>query len=272
MSQYADDPEANESFDVNDPELGSFVPEINPEAVPQMSTAPPSDGPNWVIVRPRPDAKNGPCYTKGEKDRSGKLVRAYLVGHLTVRIWDEDRQKETGFLDDWYPTTLVMQGQSGSQLSAICFLAGQPARYGATLEQIQEQFLRIFEEAGDDGVKLLVRTRWKVRVPKVDEDGMPVFLEGKYDRNGNAIKATNDFLGEKKIKKMAALQAKSEVLQWERYEDETPEEFETRKQDWIDSSDERAHLFTDPVSGEQIAARAEVAELLDHTKLPKNQK
>jgi hypothetical protein len=189
-----------------------------------------------------------------------------------VRIWDEENQRETSFLRDWYPTTLTMQGQTSSQLSAICYLAGSPTRYGADLDEIQNHFLTLLEDAGEDGIKLLARTRWKVAIPKVDEDGMPVFVEGKFDRNGNALKAYNEFASEKKIKKMQALQAKSDVLTWERDEDETVEEFESRKQTWIDTSDERAHLFTDPVSGEQIVAGAEVAEILDHTKLPKNQK
>src|SRR4026207_1859560 len=74
MLQHAEDVEGNETFDVNAPELGSFVPAIDPEAVPTMSLAPPKDGPNWVIIRARADGKNGPCYKKGEKDRSGKIV------------------------------------------------------------------------------------------------------------------------------------------------------------------------------------------------------
>jgi len=272
MLQHADDVEGNETFDVNDPALGSFVPEMNPEAVPQMSTAPVPDGPHWVIARLREDDPKGPCYSKGEKDRKGNLVKAYLVGHLSLRIWDEEKEKETGFLEDWWPTTLVMQGQTGSQLSAICYLSGNPTRYGADLAEIQQHFLRIFEEAGEEGIKLLVRTRWKVRVPKVDDSGMPIYLEGKYDKNGNPIKDTNEIKGQKKMEKMALIQAKTDVLDWVPEEGQTPAEFEALKQEWIESSAQRAHIFIDPVSGEEISARAEVAELLDHTKLPRNQK
>lgn len=267
MAQYDEDNDTNEQFDVNDPALGAHVPEINTESVPQMSTAPPPDGPSWVIVRLREDAPKGPCYSKGERDRAGNLTKAYLVGHLTVRIWDEDKQKETSYLNDWWPTTLVMQGQTGSQLTSICYLAGKPVQYGSSLGKIQAHFLRLFEEAGEAGVKLLVRTRWAARVPKVDENGMPIYLEGKFDKNGNPIRDTHEFKGEKKIKKMAAIQAKSDVLNFVQFEEETVEEFEARKQEWIDSSGERAHLFIDPVSGEEINCRSEVAEILDHTKL-----
>lgn len=269
MSQHDDENDESGQFDVNDPTLAGHVPEINTESVPQMSSAPPSDGPHWVVLRLREDDAKGPCYSKGEKNRNGELVKAYLVGHLTVRLWDEEKEKETSFLNDWWPTTLVMQGQTGSQLTSICYLAGNPVRYGASLGKIQEHFLRLFEDAGEDGVRLLVRTRWAVRVPKVDEQGMPVYLPGKFDKNGNPIKDCHEFKGEKKIKKMAAIQAKTDVLSFEQYEDETLPEFEARKQEWIDTSDERAHLFIDPVSGEEIGCRAEVAEILDHTKLPR---
>lgn len=219
----------NVEFDLSDPSLSEYSPEIDTENVPrQLRPAPPPDGIHPVRAR-LGNREGGPVYIKGSKV-NGRIVDGKVVAFIDCRILNRQTGDEGAFLKTWYPTSQVFKGATGSQLTAICYLAGDPVKAGASLIDIKNHVERVFAEAGELGVELWVKTRWVKSVPKVDENGIYVYKEGTEFKEYDEVK------GEAKIKKLAALQG---------------------------VPDERAHLFQEPVTGEERSVSAEVQSLED---------
>jgi len=246
MAEYLDEEGQDvetQDFDINDPDfanLENFAPEIDTEDVPkQIRPAPPADGYHWVNAR-LANKDGGAVYIKGTKGPGGKVIDGKVVAAIDCRVWDEEKGEEGAFLKTLYATTLVFKGAKGSQLTAICYLAGKPVKAGAGLGQIRDHVLQLFAEAGEEGIRLLVRTRWIKSVPKVTElmnpDGSATGVFQYVFKEGTEIKDYLETKGEQRIKRAAQL---------------------------VGIPEEQAHLFKEPVTGEDRYVQAEVAEIAD---------
>jgi hypothetical protein len=228
----------NMEFDLLDPALSNYSMDINMEDLAKPTRqAPPSDGIHLVRFRLGTRKDGPPVYVKGSK-LGGRVVEGTLkvVAVLEGRVVDRVTGAEGPFLQTWYPTSQVFKGSSGSHITALYFLATgkpiQPSRQGQAPSpaDIVLAIETLFAEAGEEGVEAWAKTRWIQRIPKVDKNGIPVY------KDGTEYPDTHDIKGEAKIKKLAALNGISE---------------------------DRAHLFTDPVSGDEKTAYAEVMNLED---------
>lgn len=245
MSQYVDDEvEAPQEFDLNDPtflaQLGEIIPDIDPDDIPRQSRpAPIPDGVHWVKVRLRGDKKE-PVYFKNlRRDQdTGRPIADSVVAILTPRAINAETGQELGFLKDWYAssaTPKVAPGQppKGSALTAICKMAGKPIKRGASITEIKAHVEQVFAEAGEDGILVLVKTQWVRSVPKAqDVGGKPEYLF----KEGTSLKDYDEVKGMKKILELAAKQGITEDL---------------------------AHLWYDPVTGEERAVQAQIQSIED---------
>lgn len=249
MSQYVDEVEDGnqpEYFDINDPsslaQLQEIVPDIDPDDIPkQTRPAPPPDGVHWVKVRLRGD-KDEPVYYKNLRrdPDTGKITCDSIVAVLTVRIVDSQTGTELGFLKDWYASTTTPKVAPGSPpkgaaLTAVCKMAGKPIRLGASLPEIKAHVERVFAEAGEEGILVLVKTQWVKSVPKtVDVGGLPAYA---FTPDGK--KEYVETKGMKKILEQA-----------------------TR----LGIPEEMAHLWSDPVTGEERTVNSQVQSIEDPAK------
>jgi hypothetical protein len=241
MSEYTSDTFENAEFDLSDPALASYTMNIDMEDLAKPARpAPVSDGIHLVRFRLGNRKEGPPIYVKGSKSE-GRVVEGSLkvVAVLEGRVLDRETGEERSFLQTWYPTTQVFKGATGSHLTAFYYLAtGKPIKssnpnQAPSPADVLSAIETLFAEAGEEGVVLWAKTRWLQRIPKVDENGMPVY------KPGSEYPDTDDIRGEAKIKKLAALRG-------------IPES--------------RAHLFIDPVSGDERSAYAEVVNLEDSSK------
>lgn len=249
MSQYTDEVEDGnqpEIFDINDPsslaQLQEIVPDIDPDSVQTQSRpAPIADGVHWVKVRLRGD-KDEPVYFKNIRrdPDTGKIICDSVVAVLTVRAVDGQTGQEGGFLKDWYASTTtpkVAPGAppKGAALTAICKMAGKPIRLGASLPEIKAHVERVFAEAGDEGILVLVKTQWVKSVPKAAESGGILTYVFKPDGK----KEYEETKGMKKILEAAAR---------------------------LGIPEDMAHLWSDPVTGEERTVNAQVQSIEDPAK------
>lgn len=230
----------NVEFDINDPALATWSPNVDPEEIPkQLRPAPPPDGIHWAKLRLNPNREGGAVYIKGSKV-NGRIVDGKVIVAIDARVYNRETGEEGAFLKNWYATTQVFKGAKGSQVTAICYLAGYPVKAGASLLDIKNHVEKVFAEAGEGGVLLPVKTRWDMSVPKtqpaLDSEGQPTGLLTYVYKEGTDIKEYDTVKGEAKIKKLAALRG-------------IPEE--------------RAHLFQEPVTGEERSAQAEIQNVED---------
>lgn len=255
MSQFSEEIEENSQpsvIDLTDPAFLEFIPSIDPDDIPrQLRPAPPPDGIYWVKVRlngSRPD----PVYFKDlKKDPdTGKFIDGKVIASLTVRIVDQETGFEGAFLKDWYASTTtpkVAPGAppKGSAITAICKMAGKPVHRGASLVEIKDHVEKVFAEAGDDGIMVLVKTQWVRSVPKaremVDLNGNPTGVMTYVYKTGTEngprpIKEYDEIKGMKRIIELAARQGISE---------------------------DQAHIWVDPVSGDERTISAQVQSIED---------
>lgn len=249
MSQF-DDNDVDDSntyvFDINDPtfisQMNETVPEIDPDDIPRQSRpAPVADGIYWLKVRLRGD-KADPVYYKNLRmdPDTGKPTADSVVAILTPRVYDPETGKEGGFLKDWYASSATPQvppgaPPKGSTLTAICKMAGKPVRRGAGVAEIKAHVEQLFAEAGEDGILVLAKTQWVKSVPKAQEINGVVTYVFK-DVGGKQFKEYDEIKGEKKIKELAAKQGIGADM---------------------------AHLWYDPVSGEERTVQAQVQGIED---------
>lgn len=241
-------------WDLNDPALASYAPDINTEEVPEsLKMAPVADGLHYVKARLANRSTGPSVYVKGKK-AAGQPVDLKVVAAVDCRVLNKETGQELGFLKTWYPTSQVFKGSTGSQLTAIYFLTtGKPIpasdpKIGVTVADIRNAVEKIFVEAGEEGLTFLVQTRWNKSTPKVQEmlndDGSStgvftyVYKEGT-EHLDKPIKEYDEIKGQKKIIAIAALQG---------------------------IPADRAHIFTDPITGEERTVQVEVVTLKDHSK------
>lgn len=238
-TEYATEAE----FDLNNPALMSDAPDFgDPEgSAEQIAAPPPSDGVHPVALFLRESEDKPGVYVKGTPGDS-KLVAA-----ISPRFVREDGTLGA-YLKDFYPTTMVFQGQTASQIAFLCRLAGEPLQRGMTYEDIKTHVYKLFAQAGEEGIRVNAKTQWIKSTQRVDENGIPVTDEF----SGKAI--YDEVKGENRIKAAAAAAAKSEVLADGGDLDDAVAAAEL--------AEARAHIYTDPVSGEERTVRAEIRSLI----------
>jgi hypothetical protein len=186
----------------------------------------------FVVPAPPDDGPNLVCLKLREReDRPAVYLKRgesgeKVVAALGVRFVNGDGELGQ-FGKDFYPTSQVFKGAKASHLSTLCLLAGKPLSRGMTTAQIRDHVQAIFLAAGDEGLTVWAETRWIKSIPLVDETGLPVYEGG----NQKYL----DIKGQKRVLAHAISEGRSI---------------------------EEAHLFSDPVSGEQRSARAEIVRLL----------
>lgn len=159
--------EQEKIFNLNDPELDSYVPEgFDPEAdLESRGFKPPQDGRGYVrlFMRQPTEEKPNP-YTK-----AGQNSVNVLVG-TRPRIQKGDGSLGA-YLADWYAMTSVMKGQKTSSMHAMAKQAGISLPVGLPAGEIKKRVREAFEKAGDTG--LLVYGRWQMirEIPKLDAEG-----------------------------------------------------------------------------------------------------
>lgn len=238
-TQYANEVE----FDLNDPALMSDAPDFgDPEgSAEQIAAPPPSDGVHEVALFLRESEDKPGVYVKGTPGD------AKLVAAVSPRFVREDGTLGA-YLKDFYPTTMVFQGQTASQIAFLCRLAGEPLQRGMSYEDIKAHIYKLFAEAGEEGIRVKAKTQWIKSTQRVDENGIPV----TDTFSGKAV--YDEVKGEGRIKAAAAQAAKSEALEQGFDMDEALGAAAL--------AEARAHIYIDPVSGDERTVRAEIRSLI----------
>lgn len=248
MSDFEDNYEAVE-WDINNPDMAlvnDFAPPINTDEMPpaMVRSAPPSDGVHWVRVWLDESKKGGAVYFKDlKKDpHTGKLVDGKVVAALRPRLVNEDGSLG-GIYDikTWYASTTTPKPvpgmpPKGSALTAVCKMADKPVKMRASLGEIKDHVEQLFADAGDDGILVLVKTQWVKSIPKtVEVNGITTYAT----KEGTEFKDYLEIKGEKKIRSDAA---KAGI------------------------ADELAHIWLDPVSGDERTVTAVIQSIEDPAK------
>lgn len=234
----------SEEYALNDPRLealtgGDFDPSGDIEYLP---TPPPEDGIHPVAFKLRPD-QNGMhpgAYLKGDEKGNRVVVR------LSGRFINEDGTFG-GYLNDYYLTSLVSEGQTTSPLAFFCRLVGHPLRRDMTLGQMRDHVVSIFEAQGELGFQVNAQTRWYRNSPMVDGDGNPV-----QDLNGRSQRL--------EVKGMSRVADRARLEYGMFFEGEYP---------GVEVSDailkvleNRWHLYYDPVAQQVKSVKSEVTGLM----------
>lgn len=229
-----------DNFDINNPIINDYVPDIDPDFVPGKTPmpAPPDDGIHKVKARLRALKDKENPYRK-DPEKEGDIPK--IIAAIDCRILNPDGS-EGAFLKTWYATTGIKKGpkgEKGSDLTAICTLTGNKVPPGAGLETIKNYVSKVFRDAGDAGIELMVETKWEISLPKIEygtgPDGEAVAIGYQFKSDGS-----KDY--EKSIKGQANI---------------------IKKQAAYGVEGHMAHISFDPVSGEEIYARAVVENLRD---------
>lgn len=166
-------------FDLNSPEVLNYVPEDaeDPDGEPVERVFPPAmEGNQWVVVKLREEKENKPSVKIAQNKNGGFRVQANVVPRVYNRgsfgeiLYDDAEQPALGgFLKDWYPSTMLMQGQTISELGFILKQVGRPFKQGATMAERVAHVKEVFEEAGEAGISVPVFVQW-IRSEKVTDD------------------------------------------------------------------------------------------------------
>lgn len=171
------------AFDMNNPPQGDGGFDFGDPngSAEQIAPPPPADGEYTVNLRLRESDQKAGVYIK---DRG--LPTQKIVASISPRYVREDGTLGA-YLKDFYPTTMVFQGQTASQVAFLCNLAGQPLQRGMTIDQVVEHVQRIFDEAGEEGITVRARTRW-IKSTKND-DGTYTEVKGQKAVTAAAVNA-----------------------------------------------------------------------------------
>jgi hypothetical protein len=247
-----------EALEINDPSLLLAAPDdfVQDAVVEFIKLPPPSDGVHQVVLK-LSERKEVPVYVKGDRDpSSGALYNKRVVASIAARVLSENGA-EGAFLKDFYPTSAVNKGQKTSNLASLCFLNGTPLPTGPTIEAQIEHVKRIFAEAGENGIVLWAKTRWIKAVPKIDDNGMPVY------QDGTEWKEYTEIRSEKAVRRHALLSAQLEVASWQAETGESQEDFDNKKREYVQYwGVDYPHMFEDPLDGQIRYVQCEIQELV----------
>lgn len=246
-----------EDFDINNPmEVGDYVPDYNSEEAPEMVLpAPPPEGYHYVLLGLNSN-KEEPVYIKSIYNDSGDKISEKVLADIAPRYYNSQTGEGGQFLKNYYPSSTPVGPKKGAALPYLCFLAGKKMPTGLKTSLIKAHVEKVFADADNNQLLVLVKTRWIMSIPMVDKDtGLPVY-EGEYIKR-------QDIKGEAIIKARALEAAKLEVETFVIYEDETPDEFAARKAKHIEDSHLTAHIYVDPTTGTKRSCSSEIIELAD---------
>ena len=247
-----------QDFDINSGAgLGDYVgPEYDPTAPPKsVRPAPKPDGFHKIRVW-LDNSKEEPVYIKEIFDGAGKKVAEKVLAAVVARF-DEGDDKLGGFLKNFYPSDTPVKPGAGGQLQFICHMAGNTMKAGLKSSAKKAHVVETFAQAGEAGIKLLAKTRWVMAFAKTDETGMPVY------KPGTDYKEYIEIKGMERIQKGALARANQETLEWQIGDDESQEEFAARKQVYLQDAIDSAHVFSDPLSGDERVVQPEIWELVN---------
>lgn len=171
------------AFDMNNPPQGDGGFDFGDPngSAEQVAPPPPADGEYTVNLRLRESDQKPGVYIK---DRG--LPTQKIVASISPRYIREDGTLGA-YLKDFYPTTMVFQGQTASQIAFLANLAGNPLQRGMTIDQVVDHVQRIFDEAGEGGITVRARTRW-IKSTKND-DGTYTEVKGQRAVTAAAVNA-----------------------------------------------------------------------------------
>ena len=226
-----------QEFDMNDPTLELEMPDdYNPEAelgggIPQ----PPADGPHKLAFWLAEDTEQ----KMAVRQSKGKIVATFKVRVV------KDNGDFGQYLNEYYPTTQVFDGQRTSALTNMCRLAGK-VNYANPNSQPDEYIKNVRATFSTDVPTIFTaQTQWVKSVPDLN----PETGEHKVD-SISGYKMYTKTKGMVKIKAaaVAAVQQQAATEGWDSDSLEKGLEYATRN----------PHLYTDPLTGDEKSVRAEV--------------
>jgi hypothetical protein len=254
-----------DEFDINDPDLkGLNTGVTDPTTAPSMPKFRPVDE-GYYFLKVRPDTKKtgGYVYFKdvARHKVTKKIVQATIVVSLIARIYDRDKDKEGSYLGKNLYLSSKKVGTSSSLAHALYQITGEiPPTDFVELYRLTQQ---IFAENEVDGVTMFGKVRWvRSEAATTEMNGLVTY---KFNAEGRK-EYKKAITGQERITKLAVMEAKQEVDHWTIKEGETPEAFQTRKEEYVASAPDRAHIFIDPVSNEELSVQLEVEKLEDPEK------
>lgn len=234
-------------YGINDlDQLDNTPMEYDGEALPTAPTfGPPPDGNYHLVLRPNP--KGDDDFIQIRTSSRGQFVMA----RVKIRIFDEDRQRETAFLGTGVLNSIKWDNQPTNDLAALCKIAGQPMPNGLTALEFAQHLDKVLTDNAEEGIHFTGRAVWEMSFQTVDENGMPVYKD-----DGRADYTT--IRGERKIKALVSERAQAEAAQ-KGLTGPAQERF-------ITDALESAHLYTDPVSGNEREVRLVLTQIIGPVK------
>lgn len=233
-----------DGFDMNSTVLLDLPCPEEGEGEPTVSVpAPPSDGPYWVALMMRP-AQEGRENVYVKPTQNG----AKILARFSPRYLREDGTLG-GYLRDFYPSNEMRQGQTVSDLGYVARMAGVQVprgNFGQLLQFYKELFAGLENEQGSY-IAVPALTQWLKSTPKVDENGEVV-------RDAEGRVEYDEIRGERKIRAAAIAAAQTEASRLGLDGDAFDR--------FVASAGAMAHVFVNPVTGEQAQVRAQISRLV----------
>lgn len=232
-----------EEFDLNSMDLLDLPCPDEGQGEPAASVpAPPSDGVYWAGLGMRP----------AQEGRENVYVKAMETGAKILARFTPRFLREDGtlgaYMKDFYPSNQMREGQSVSDLGYIARLAGVSVprgNFGQLLQFYKDLFASLESEPGSY-IAVPVVSEWIKSTPRVDENGEVV-------RGADGRVEYDEIRGERRIKAAAVATAQMEASRLNLSGDAFDR--------YVAQAAATAHLYTNPVTGEQNQVRAQVRRL-----------
>lgn len=201
---------------------------------------------NYVLslrLREPREGETNPMVKQGAKG-------LFTYASIEVRQYRPDNEEKPfgPYLNNYMPNSIKWDNQPTSDLVAFCKAVGHPAPAGLNPLTLAQHVESIFRSASDEtGLLVNATTRWEMTYPEVDENGMQVLKP-----NGKASYIT--IRGEQEIKKAVSEQAASEAA--------TQGMDPAQAQAYIAQAVENAHIYTDPLTGEERQVRPAIRRII----------
>lgn len=220
--------------------------DYDPEADIQGPVLGPLPDGNYILslrLREPREGETNPMVKKGAKG-------LFTYANIEVRQYrPENEEKPFGpYLNNYMPNSIKWDNQPTSDLVAFCKAVGKPAPAGLDPLGLAKHVEGIFRSVSDEtGLLVKASTRWEMSYAEVDENGLQVLKA-----NGKPAYVT--IRGEQAIKKAVGDQAAAEAAE----QGLDP----ARAQAYISNAVANAHIFTDPLTGEERQVRPAIHRIL----------
>ncbi len=167
-------------FDINDPQFGEFVPDVDPDADLERSTfGPAEDGEYVLTLKMRPVTDRTPQNPYISKKSTPTDVN--LLAVCSVMMRNEEGQGR-GFAKDLYlMSKRISDTQKTSSMHYVIKMAtGKGVPANTPVKQLAKLITDVFEQAGDDGIQVKGYCRWiRPIIDGYDADGKPQYKDLK---------------------------------------------------------------------------------------------